>query len=267
MNRAILVVLLASLAGSAARAGITVAPEARGSALFDQANAAYLSGDTSRAVAGYEALLQEGIASPVLETNLGVAYLRQGKRGLAALHLERALFLASSDDDARADLLEVRRGIVDKLEGETDEPGLEAVARILAPVPGDLAAVALIALWCAGWTLWALHLFRPRAALGNSVAVCFVLAAVAGLMTAGAVASHRMALKRAVVVAQAARAREGPSERAASHFEVHEGTALRVEDEDQGFRRVRLANGLTGWVPAATVELVVPRGWSDQRRL
>ena len=38
-------------------------------------------------------------------------------------------------------------------------------------------------------------------------------------------------------------------------------------DEEQGFRRVRLANGLTGWVPAAAVELVVPRGWSDQRRL
>ena len=264
MKRFALYVLCASFAG---RAGVAIAPEARGNALFDQANAAYLSGDAAGAVAGYEALLQEGMVSPVLETNLAAAYLRQGKRGLAALHLERALFLDASDDDARADLQEVRRGIVDKLEGETDEGGTEAMARIFAPVRADAAAVALLALWCAAWAMWAVNLVRPRAALAHSVAACFVLAAIAGLVTTGAAASHRVALKRAVVIAQATPAREGPSERAASHFEVHEGTALRVEDEDQGFRRVRLANGLTGWVPTGMLELVVPRGWSDQRRL
>jgi tetratricopeptide (TPR) repeat protein len=264
MRRIALAVLCIASAG---QAGVAVPPEARGNALFDQANAAYLSGDTPGAVAGYEALLQEGVVSPVLETNLGAAYLRQGKRGLAALHLERALFLDPSDDDARADLLEVRRGIVDKLEGETDEGGAEALARVVAAIRADGAAVALLAFWCIAWALLGIDLLRPRAALGSSVAVCFVLALVAGAVTAGAVASHRISLKRAVVVAQAAPAREGPSERATSHFEVHEGTALRVEDEDQGFRRVRLANGLTGWVPAGAVELVVPRGWSDQRRL
>jgi len=111
------------------------------------------------------------------------------------------------------------------------------------------------------------NLLRPRTGVGNAAAVCFALAGVAGLVTAGAVASHRLALKRAVVVARAAPAREGPSEPAASHLAVHESTALRIEDEDQGFRRVKLANGLTGWVPAAAVEQVVPAGWSDQRRL
>jgi len=252
---------------SGARAGVSVAPEARGSALFDQGNAAYLSGETSRAVAAYEALLQERTVSPELETNLGAAYFRQGKRGLAALHLERALFLDPSDDDARADLQEVRRGNVDKLEADQDEGGTEAIARILAPLPGRAASVAFVALWCAAWALLGVNGLRPRSAVANAATLCFVFSAVSALATFGAAASHRLTLKRAVVVAQAAPAREGPSERAASHFEVHEGTALRVEDEEQGFRRVRLANGLTGWVPAAAVELVVPRGWSDQRRL
>src|SRR5207237_869101 len=49
------VALAALCAASAAQAGVSVPPEARGNALFDQANAAYLSGETSRAVAGYEA--------------------------------------------------------------------------------------------------------------------------------------------------------------------------------------------------------------------
>ena len=261
------IALSALIVAWAAPGAVSVAPEARGSALFDQANAAYLSGETSRAVAAYEALLQEGAVSPEVETNLGAAYFRQGKRGLAALHLERALFLDPSDDDARADLQEVRRGNVDKLEGDQDEGGTEAMARILAPLPRRTASAALVALWFAAWALLGLNLLRPYSAIANAAVLCFVLSGVAALVTFGAAASHRLTLKRAVVVAQAAPAREGPSERAASHFEVHEGTALRIEDEEQGFRRVRLANGLTGWVPAAAVELVVPRGWSDQRRL
>jgi len=259
--------LAALCAASAARAGVSVPPEARGNALFDQANAAYLSGDTSRAVAGYEALLEEGLVSPELETNLGAAYLRQGKRGQAALHLERALFLDPSDDDARADLLEVRRGNVDKLEGEAEDGGAEAISRVLAPLPGRPAAVALVALWTLGWGLLTANFLRPRAALGTSAGACFILAGAAALVTAGSAAAHRLTLRRAVVVAQAAPAREGPSDRAASHFEVHEGTALRIEDEDHGFRRVKLANGLTGWVPSSAVEPVVPAGWSNQRRL
>jgi tetratricopeptide (TPR) repeat protein len=258
--------LAALLAGSAARAGVSVPPEARGNALFDQANAAYLSGETSRAVSGYEALLEEGLVSPELETNLGAAYLRQGKRGLAALHLERALFLDPSDDDARADLLEVRRGIVDKLEGEAENGGVEVLSRALAPLPGRAAAVALVALWSLGWGLLGANLIRPRAALGTFAIACFLLAGAAALVAAGSAAAHQLTLRRAVVVAQAAPAREGPSDRAASHFEVHEGTALRIEDEDQGFRRVKLANGLTGWVHAAAVEPVVPSGWSNQHR-
>src|SRR5229473_1680851 len=186
---------------------------------------------------------------------------------LAALHLERSLFLDPSDDDARADLLEVRRGNVDKLEGEAEDGGAEAVSRVLAPLPGRPAAVAVVALWTLGWGLLTANFLRPRAALGTSAAACFILAGAAALVTAGSAAAHRLTLRRAVVVAQAAPAREGPSDRAASHFEVHEGTALRIEDEDHGFRRVKLANGLTGWVPSAAVEPVVPAGWSNQRRL
>src|SRR5438105_13254282 len=73
-----------------------------------------------------------------------------------------------------------------------------------------------------------------------------------------------MAMRRAVVVAQAVPAREGPAEKSVSRFEIHEGTTVRVDDEEAGFRRIKLANGLTGWVPAASLELVVPPGWAGR---
>jgi hypothetical protein len=233
--------------------------------LFADANAAYLSGDVTRAIASYEALVSQGVLSPELETNLGAACLRQGKRGQAALHFERALFLDPGDEDARADLVEVRRGNVDKLEGEADEASGETVWRVLAPLPGPVSAALLVALWCAAWVLLAVRLFAPQLRwMGVASGACFALASIAALFTWGAAEGQKLALRRGVVVAASAAAREGPSEKSASHFEVHEGTTVRVDDDDQGYLRVKLANGLTGWVPASAVELVVPPGWAGR---
>jgi tetratricopeptide (TPR) repeat protein len=231
-------------------------------ALFDGANAAYLAGDLSRAAASYEAISQEGVASAELETNLGATYLREGQRGLAALHLERALFLDPGDDDARADLAETRRAAVDRLEGEME--GREALSRVLSPLPGRTASILLIVAWTAAWGLLAAHLFRPARLFLPLALAGFALSVLAALVTVGAATWHSIALRRAVVVAQATPAREGPSERTATHFEVHEGTLVRIEDEEAGFRRIKLATGLVGWVPAAAVELVVPPGWAGQ---
>ena len=233
--------------------------------LFSDANAAFLNGDVTRAVASYEALVAQGVLSAELETNFGAACLRQGKRGQAALHFERALFLNPGDEDARADLLEVRRGNVDKLEGEAEDASGEALWRVLAPLPGAVTSILLLAFWCAAWVLLAMRIFGARLRYaGLAAGICFGLAAIAALFTWGAAEAQRVALQRAVVVAPSTPAREGPAEKTVSHFEVHEGTTVRVEDEDQGYLRVKLANGLTGWVPASAVELVVPPGWAGR---
>ena len=234
--------------------------------LFADANAAYLAGDTSRALAAYQALVAEGVQSPELETNLGATELRLGKRGLAALHFERALFLDPGDDDARTDLAEVRRGNVDKLEGESEEGGSEVLVRFLAPLPGGFAAALLLLSWSLGFFLLGFRLTRARPAprLWAAAIGAFALAAIAAAITLGAAQGRDLALQRGVVVAQSAPAREGPNPKAASPFEVHEGTTLRIQDEESGFRRVKLANGLTGWIAASTVDLIVPPGWAGR---
>ena len=244
---------------------LLAAADASGAQLFADANAAFLSGDVSRAIASYEALVSEGVTSPELETNLGAALLRQGRRGLSALHFERALFLDPGDDDARADLDELRRGNVDRLEGEAEDGGAGTLARVLAPLPGFAAAVGLLVLWGAAWTLLAIRLLRRGPdQVSWAAAGCFAGAFACALVTWGAATGRRMGLQRAVVVAQSVPAREGPGEKSGSRFEIHEGTAVRVEDEEAGFRRVKLANGLTGWVPSSSVELVVPPGWAGR---
>ncbi len=255
-----LALLAAALLAPAARAD----GEKAAAPLFDSGSAAFLSGDLARATASWQALVDEGVASAELETNLGVALSRQGKRGLAVLHFERALHLEAGDDDARADLAELRRGNVDRLEGEEDVGG-EALFRLLAPLPGSGLALALLVAWTLAWVLYALRSLAPRLSarlpVGAAAAVSFALAGLTGLGAAGAAVRYQLALRRAVVVSPAVPAREGPQAKAVSHFEVHEGTLVRIEDAEAGYRRIKLQNGLTGWVPAESVEPVVPPAW------
>jgi tetratricopeptide (TPR) repeat protein len=263
-----LLIALAMLASPEVQPRSEVRPQLASSGveeLFSEANAAFLSGDPAKAIALYEALLAEGVASPELETNLGAALQRQGKHGPAALHFERALFLMPGDDDARADLLEVRKGNVDRLEGEAEDGGVETLIRALSPVPGPWASLALLIFWSLAWAALAVKLLLPslarRAPFGAIAAALFGGSCLAAFLCAGAAAASRLALSRAVVVSLSAPVREGPDAKSASPFEVHEGTPVRLEDLENGFARIKLANGLTGWVPQAAVELVVPRQW------
>jgi len=57
----------------------------------------------------------------------------------------------------------------------------------------------------------------------------------------------------AVIVAPSLPVREGPRESYKSTFEVHEGLKVRVVDQEGAFRRIRLSNGLQGWVSASGV--------------
>jgi hypothetical protein len=233
--------------------------------LFDDANGAFLSGDLPRATAAYQALLEEGVVSVELETNLATALLRENQRGLAALHYERALFLDPGDDDARADLVELRRNNVDRLEGESDDGGSDALFRVFAPLPGKAAAILLIASWALACLFAGARRFSTAFAARRETATAawffLALAALSALLSFASSESYKVALRRGVMTAASTPAREGPQAKAASSFEVHEGTLVRVEDEQSGFARVRLANGLTGWVPSDSVERVVLPRW------
>jgi uncharacterized protein YgiM (DUF1202 family) len=52
----------------------------------------------------------------------------------------------------------------------------------------------------------------------------------------------------AIVVSPSAAVREGPASDFKSAFEIHEGLKVRIVRKDQGFLRIRLPNGIEGWV-------------------
>jgi tetratricopeptide (TPR) repeat protein len=233
---------------------LAAAPPPSPAQRLEAANRAYLAGDLEGASRGYLELLADGWESPSLYVNLGNARYRMGRRGLAVASWARALRLDPGDADARANLELARGENVDEVVGAEARP---LFVRAVERVP-DGAAVGLFALcWLALWAALSGRSLAPpllRGRLGALALACAVLAVPAGALLAGKAAARRTAT--AVVVAPVAAVREGAEPALRTVFELHEGTEVRVLEVRDGAVRVRLPNGMEGWVGATDVEPV-----------
>ncbi len=256
MSRLTVPFLVVLLAAPALAQVATVMTPAEADAAFRAANDACLKEDYKAGIAGYERLLAAGYGGPDLEFNLGTAYLKQERLGWAVLHLERALRQDPGDPDARANLEAARRRRIDKLVGAPEETGGEEPlsSRLVLFTTGDRWALAFCVLWLLGTAALALRpLWKNRR---GTLAAVAALALVAALPAGAVTAVHAYVNERAhdaIIVLPAVPVREGPQASLKPTFEVHEGLKVRVVDQEGGFCRIRLANGLQGWVAAEGV--------------
>ncbi|HEY2902700.1 MAG TPA: hypothetical protein VGL59_19105 [Polyangia bacterium] len=217
---------------------------------WKRGNEAYLHGDYAAAVVAYQSLDREGVVSRDLYFNLGDAFFRLGKLGPAIWSFERAAALDSDDEDARYNLEQARKAVarktLDRIEGADREAAwIRAALTLSSSTETWLFAGLYLA-------FFAVLFLRRRAgvdARGPFTAGAAILG-LAALLT-GALLVGRVALDRVpfgVVLPDALAVKDGADASYKTSFNVHAGLRVRLLDRDQDWLRVRLANGLEGWV-------------------
>jgi len=238
---AVLAVLV--VAGPAARAD-------RIDEAWRRGNDAYLHGDYDAAVAAYEELDRQKVISPDLFFNLGDSYYRRGNLGPAIWAFERAAALDPDDEDVRFNLEQARkvaaRRARDKIEGEDRDPLWIRAVTALSPSTETWLFVGLYL------GLFAVLGLRRRAgddarpALGAAAALLGVGALLSGALLLGR--AHLERVPFAVILPDVAAVREGADLNYRTSFELHAGLRVRLLEGDQDWLRIRLGNGLEGWV-------------------
>jgi tetratricopeptide (TPR) repeat protein len=233
---------------------LLVWPAAAGAQAIDQAwkrgTDAALRGDYDTALAAYTELDRQGIVSADLFYNLGVAHYRKGDLGRAIWSFERAVALDPDAEDARFNLTQARklaaRRATDKLEGSERDPlWIRAVTALTTSTQTWMFLV--LYLGC-----FALLFIRRRAAedhrapLGAAAALLGVGAVVMGLMLFGRATLDRLPF--GIVLPDKVAVKEGADPNYRTSFDVHAGLKVRLFDREHDWVRVRLANGLEGWV-------------------
>jgi tetratricopeptide (TPR) repeat protein len=217
---------------------------------WKRGNDAYLHGDYDGAVAAYEELDRQDVVSPDLFFNLGDAYFKKGALGPAIWAFERAAALDPDDDDIRFNLDQARklaaRQAHDKIEGEERDPLWIRAVTSLSPSTETWVFLVLYL------GLFALLFARRRASDDARPALTAGVAILAGVtLLAGAAVAGRAVLERvpyAVVLPDSLAVKEGADVNYKTGFQVHAGLRVRLLERDQDWLRIRLANGLEGWV-------------------
>jgi hypothetical protein len=230
--------------------------------LLDEAwkrgNEAHLRGDYAAAAAAYEQLDRQQAIAADLYYNLGVTYFRQDRLGRAIWAFERALVVAPDDEDARFNLAQARKlagqRTHDKLEGAEREPLWIRVVTYLGP---STEVWVFCGLYLGCFVLLFVRrsmAHDSRLAVTTAAAILGVGAALAGLLVLGRVQLDR--IPTGIVLPDTVAVKEGADNNFRTSFSVHGGLRVRVLEREHDWVRVRLANGLEGFLRAEDVGLL-----------
>ena len=226
---------------------------------FERAEALYREQDYAAAAEVYEAMRAQGFEDGVLYYNLGNAYFKAGRLGVAVLSYERSLALMPGDEDVRTNLAYANELIA----GDVEPAPLPLVIRWVVDLyrlvrPNVLAVLLSISFLLGGIALTiVLHDAWPkwRTPALAAMAVSVVLALLSGGVLAAKL-NARAKRVEAIVLTENAYVRSGPGESNPRLAEIHEGLKVRIVGERDGWYQVTLANGLTGWMRLGEVEKI-----------
>lgn len=209
-------------------------------AVFVEAATAYDAGDYAAAIALYERLHAEGWQVAELYYNLGNAYYRQGKPGLAVLHFKRALALAPRNAHARHNLEFVLRA------ADAVQPTQMGWARLLRRLRlSEWVMLAVIAWWMLMWQ-WVRRIWFDKPFWGGWLLPAWM---VAGLLALAGILLHVDLQQRPeyVITTPGQEALFAPLDSATAHFTLPEGSIVRIVDYANGWYRIRL-DQKEGWI-------------------
>jgi tetratricopeptide (TPR) repeat protein len=224
---------------------------------YGDANRAYQDGRYAEAVEHYEALVDRGIVHEDLYYNLGNAYFRVGQLGPAIYNYERALRVQPDFEDAVYNLRLARSAafgdVLDRLEeAELDPPWIRAVTFASS---GKLA-IGLAALSFAFFGILLVIRLLASGLLRTALVVANAFTGVSLLACAVLLAGHIYFIERVslgIVLDDEVVMREGADALRAARGRLYAGLRVHLLEREAGWLRVRLATGVEGWVPDASV--------------
>lgn len=219
---------------------------------FLEAGRAYDQGRLDEAVSRYNDLMAQGYESKELLFNLGNAYFRLGKTGLAVVNYRRAWRLAPRDPDVLANLrfaLQHSGGLAPTFAGP--------VAALLWLSLGQWVFAGTAAYWLASVSAALLMVLRTRRTLLLRAAIGFglvLLVSVAGMLAW----TDLYRRPEMVVIEPKQEALFAPLAESTAHFAVPEGSIVRALDRSGDW--VKVASGRqAGWMRLSSCLAVWPR--------
>lgn len=223
------------------------------------ADSCYRVGDYAGAIEAYEAVLADGFTSAELYYNLGNAYYRTDDIPRAILNYERALRLRPSMTDARENLALAQSHTIDHIDNLPRlfiARWIDALRTGITPAVWRVLWLLLLALTAAAVLTVAIGrdttLRRWGLGIGIGVGILFLIS------TAFLISSThwRNAHSEAIVMQQSVSVKGSPENQSTDKMILHAGTRVHISESLEGWDKITIADGTSGWCPANAIERI-----------
>ena len=219
--------------------------------LFQQANAAYDSGNYEMAAELYNTIADNGYDSWELRYNLGNAHYRLENTGLAILNYERALRMAPTKKIIKDNLTLARSHTVDNIEEIPQlflvEWGLSVVQAL--SLKGWLTLVAILFVLCCAAV--GIFLVARDYNTRKKVFIIGIILIAATIFSAvcATISAHRASKdNEAIIMEPLVIVKGSPDAKSVDKFVLHEGTKITIGDTQDEWWQIEIADGKTGWI-------------------
>lgn len=224
---------------------------AQNQSLFDQGNKLYNQGKYAEAIEKYKAILDTKNHSEALYFNLANAHYKLNNIAPSIYYYEKALQLAPNDPEVKNNLAFAKNMTIDAIDTVPDAGFSKLIKNITGIMSFDnwaKVAVGSVVLFVLLFLVYyfTYSTFKKRLAFVTSNLFLFV--AVISVI----IAFHKYNLYKndneAIVFAQESTVKNEPNIRSNEVFRLHEGTKVKILDTINNWKKIKLADGKTGWI-------------------
>lgn len=221
--------------------------------LFSKANELYKNGNYNKAIELYLDIEKQDFVSAELYFNLGNSYYKLNKVAPSIYYYEKALKIDPNHQDSISNLAFAKRMTIDVIE-DLPKTFLQRFSEaVIQKLTFDSwATIAVIASFLAS-ILFLMYYFSNSSKkklfyFNTSIFTVFVL--LVTLFFAFSNYKIEQKNRTAIIFAPKTEIKNAPTKSGDEVFELHEGTKVVVLDELDNWKKIKIADGKTGWIKA-----------------
>jgi tetratricopeptide (TPR) repeat protein len=232
---------------------------AQSNKLFDEATAAYNSGEYEKAIGFYTDILDDGEHSAAVYYNLGNSYYKLNKIAESIYFYEKALLLSPNDEEVKTNLSYAQNMTIDAID-TMPETGLSKLYKsVTGKLTFDQWAYLAIALMIIFVLLYILFYYANSSTLKRWSFIGSILAlfiCIIAIVFAFIQRSDFKDLQPAIIFAEESSIKSEPNASSQQVFVIHAGTKVNVLDQLDEWNKIKLVDGKTGWIQKNELKLL-----------
>lgn len=225
--------------------------------LFAAANEQYNNGCFDSALATYNLIIDREYESAMLYFNIGNTYYKKHNYPMSILNYEKALKLNPNNDDIRQNLAIANLHISDKIEPMPEiflKRWWRSLANAFTTDAWAIITIAMLAIVLGSLILFFKSHSRGLRKTGFFAALVALILLVISLIIAIQKYNYIRNHDEAIVMTPTITVKSSPTATSVDLFVLHEGSKVSILDETGTWRKIRIANGSTGWLPEESME-------------